>query len=116
MSKDGLYLIPTTTDQRMQRAAHTVLGEVYDQAHREGLPSITWSIATTGVLNGSIDPYIPADTARKIFEAWAAALSLEVKESSPPRAHGHRGEVSVQLSLPSDQETAPWRGDVGAPR
>ncbi|MFI0453679.1 hypothetical protein [Actinomadura sp. 6N118] len=106
---DDLHLIPSLTDQRKQRAAHALLGEVYAQAHRDDLPSITWSIATTGTLNGSIDPYVPADTAERIFHAWAAALGLEVVGGTPARAVGRQGEVSVQLRLPSEQETAPWR-------
>jgi hypothetical protein len=106
---DDLHLMPSLTDQRKQRAAHAVLGEVYAQAHRDDLPSITWSIATTGTLNGSIDPDVPADTAEQIFRVWAAALGLEDLGGTPPRAVGRRGEVSVQLRLPSEAETAPWR-------
>jgi hypothetical protein len=108
VSDDFLYLTPGMQDQRLQRAAHTVLGAIYQQAHRDNLPSITWSIATTGVLNGSIDQHIPAEVARKIFDIWTRALGLEAKpDLSAGRALGHRGEVCVQLALPLDR--GPWQ-------
>lgn len=103
------HLTPSDAEQRQQQAAHTLLGEIYAQAHRDDLPSIAWSIETTGVLNGRIDPYIDPSVADQIFRAWTAALDLQVPDGTPKRAMGQRGQVPVQVFLPSEQETAPWR-------
>jgi hypothetical protein len=74
---EGWDLIPSASDMRQQRAAHRLLGEIYDQAEREQLPQIWWTISTTGTLIGEVNVIEPA-AAPMVFAAWVKALRLDV--------------------------------------
>jgi hypothetical protein len=98
---EGWDLIPLTSDMRRQKAAHRLLGEIYDQAHREQLPSIRWGISTTGNLIGDVDVIEPA-AAPIVFDAWVKALRLVVVEKhrvceKELRATGKRDGVHIIL-------------------
>jgi hypothetical protein len=98
---EGWDLIPSTSDMRQQRAAHRLLGEIFDQAERQQLPQIRWSIGTTGTLIGDVDVIEPA-AAPIVFAAWVKALRLDVAEKhrvreKELRATGKRDGVHIIL-------------------
>lgn len=97
----GWDLIPSTSDMRQQKAAHRLLGKIYDQAHREDLPSLRWGISTTGTLIGEVDVIEPA-ALRPVFDAWVKALRLDVarrRGACEKRLHasGKRDDVHIIL-------------------
>lgn len=99
---EGWDLIPSASDMRQQRAAHRLLGDIYDQADREQLPSLRWSIGTTGTLIGEVDPIEPA-AAPIVFDTWVKALRLDVTEKhrvceKELRATGKRDGVHIILT------------------
>lgn len=61
---------------RWQRAAHEALGEFLQS---DGLPAITWTIATSGALVGDVDSLTssPAQQ-RDAFAAWVGHLDARV--------------------------------------
>ena len=98
----GWDLIPLTSDMRRQKAAQCLLGEIYDQAHRDQLPSIRWSVTTTGNLIGEVD-VIEAAAAPIVFDAWVKALRLDITErhkvcEKELRATGKRDDVHLILT------------------
>lgn len=98
----GWDLIPLTSDMQRQKAAHRLLGKIYEQAHREQLPSIRWCIGTTGTLIGKVDVFETA-AARVVFAAWVKALRLDVTErrricEKELRATGDRDGVHIILT------------------
>lgn len=99
---EGLDLIPLTSGMRQQSAAHRLLGEIYEQAHREQLPSIWWTIGTTGTLIGEVRVF-EAAAAQTVFDAWVKALRLGVTErrricEKELRATGKRDGVHIILT------------------
>lgn len=105
-SIEGWDLLPSTSDMRQQTAAHRLLGKIYEQAHREQLPSIWWTISTTGTLIGEARVF-EAAAASTVFDAWVKALRLDVAErhrvcEKELRATGKRD--GVHLILTAEEE------------
>jgi hypothetical protein len=98
---EGWDLIPSTSNMRQQRTAHHLLGKIYDQAERQQLPQICWSIGPTGTLIGEVD-VIESAAAPIVFAAWVKALRLDITEKhrvceKELRATGKRDGVHIIL-------------------
>jgi hypothetical protein len=99
---EGWDLIPLTSNMRQQTAAHRLLGKIYEQAHREQLPEIWWTIGPTGTLIGEARVF-EAAAAPIVFDAWVKALQLDVTErrricEKELRATGDRNGVHIILT------------------
>jgi hypothetical protein len=102
--------------RRWQRDAHTALGE-FLQA--DGLPAVSWTIATSGALVGDVDSLTskPAEQ-RAAFAAWVRHLQAEAMpervDSSGSthlyakfswRADRVRGAIRAHIYPPMDDES-----------
>lgn len=68
---------------RRQVRSHITLARFLDAAIRDGLPAITWTIATTAAITGTVNGLgVTASEQRRQFNAWAAYLEATPRERS----------------------------------
>lgn len=71
---------------RWQRDAHRALGEFLAAAVELGMPSLAWTIATSGALVGDVDSLtLPPAEMRAAFTTWAGYLGADVKAERTDR-------------------------------
>ncbi|MCP9209539.1 hypothetical protein [Streptomyces cucumeris] len=72
---------------RWQAAAHRILGELITEGRDNGLPPLTWTLATTGALTGEVHGLgTTIKEQRATLTAWAAHLGATIAET--PRTDG----------------------------
>ncbi len=69
-----------------RRAAHVITEDLLDQASREGLPMLTWSIGDVGAQIAGVSYAHPSSKRRDEITAWAKALNIELSEHASDTA------------------------------
>lgn len=88
----GAYDVSDADRLRWQRMAHEEVGRFLADATEQGLPAITWIVATNGAITGRVDGLgVTPEQQRAAFEAWAGYLAVT------PTERPHR-DGSVTLS------------------
>jgi hypothetical protein len=77
----GAFDITDADRLRWQRMAHDEIGRFLADAATQGLPAVTWTIATTGAITGQADATGSTPTEqRAAFDAWAGYLAVTPSE------------------------------------
>lgn len=91
----GDYDITNADRLRWQRMAHEQVGEFLADAVRQGLPSVTWIVATSGAITGRVDGLgSTPEQQRAAFEAWVGYLAVTSTERSY-----HDGSVTLHAKF-----------------
>ena len=105
-----IFLLPSLTDLRKQREAHTLLGKLLDRTWEKQLREMGWTITTTGTLIGS--PFWrDSGRGRRIFDAWVAELDLRrdpersYSDAISLAARGNVGGVYVVVQVELESRT-----------
>lgn len=87
----------TATYYRWQATAHLILGKLIAEGQQNGLPALTWTLATTGALTGEASMLDGPDRQRAAVAAWARHLGATIHEHA-------RGEGRAELIAPFDRD------------
>jgi len=91
----------TTAEQTAwQRQAVRVLAGLLENAARDHLPVLAWSVGAAGVNLIGRSVAHPHPARRDAITAWAKALGIEVKE--------HRGSASAVITGTAKHLDTPW--------
>lgn len=108
----GAFDITDADRIRWQRMAHDTVGGFLADAAEQGLPAVTWIVATNGAITGRVDGLgvTPAQQ-RAAFDAWAGYLAVT------PSERPHRdGSVTLYATFErGDLVGGAIRADIALP-